>query len=228
MSLDRVRNKASERFNEVQIFLSFIQRSEPEGYIDLVPLELKVMKGLFLVHLYAAFEKTINETVETSLSLISSRNIKNNHFYSSLLSVVLSDKMKSIKDGSYSNIFIKSSELFIESTSNNVIPINETIFSGQLQNVWAKTIVEISSILGMKGFSFDSRARATIDEIVDKRNAVAHGRDNASSVGERYRVNALREKMETISTAAHFFISSVEDHCEQKKYIKPTHRRYYE
>lgn len=227
MSFSSAISKAGERFNEVQVLLGAIQSLEPRNVIDPASLELKIMKGLFFVHLYAAFEKTINEVVETTLSLISAHNIKNNHLSPSLLSVVFLSDLKSIKDGSHSKILIKSSEMFVESSLANVVPINETIFSGHLQNVWTKTIYEISVILGMKNFSFDSRIKTTIDEIVDKRNAVAHGRDSASSVGERYRVIDLREKMEIVSSATQQFIAAVDDHYNHKKYIKPSLRRHY-
>ena len=227
MSFNSAVSNASERFAEVQVLLNTIQSLEPRNVIDPSSLELKIMKGLFFVHLYAAFERTINEVVETTLSLISAHNIKNNHLSPSLLSVVFLNELKSIKDGSHSKILIKSSEMFTESSLAKVVPINETIFSGHLQNVWTKTIYEILTILGMKSFSFTSRVKTTIDEIVDKRNAVAHERYSASSVGERYRVIDLREKMEIISSATQQFISAVDDHYNQKKYIKPSLRRHY-
>lgn len=227
MDFDGVKRKARERFNEVQVLLNFISSSESQNTTTPVSLELKIMKGLFYVHLYAAFEKTINETVETALSLISSKNIKNNHLSPTLLSIVFLDEMKSLKDGNHSNILIKSSKIFSESTSANIVSINETTFEGHLQNVWAKTINEVSAILGINDFSFTPRVAATINEIVQKRNAIAHGRDSASSIGERYRANVLREKMEIISSAVQEFIMAVEEHCAEKKYIKPTQRRYY-
>ena len=227
MSFEGVKRRTSERFNEVQVLLNYISSSEQQEITSPISLEMKIMKGLFYVHLYAAFEKTVNEIFETALSLISSKCIKNNHLSPTLLSIALSDKMKSLKDGGYSKILIKSSEIFSESSSNKVVPINETIFSSQLQNAWVKTITEISIILGINDFSFEPRVRATIDEIVDKRNAVAHGRDSASTIGERYRANVLRDKMVIVSSAAQQFIIAVEEHCAAKKYIKPSLRRHY-
>lgn len=227
MSFDGVRGRASERFNEVQLLLNHISSSEPREVTTPVSLEVKIMKGLFYVHLYAAFEKTINEVVETALFLISSKEIKCSHLSPPLLSVALSDRIKSLKDGGYSKLLIKSAEMFSESCSKSVLQINETIFSTQLQNAWVQTITEVSVVLGINGFSFEPRIRATIDEVVEKRNAVAHGRDRASSVGERYRAVVLRDKLEIISSAAHQFIIAVEEHCQGKKYIKPTLRRHY-
>ncbi|MBF0408697.1 MAG: hypothetical protein HQM10_15220 [Candidatus Riflebacteria bacterium] len=227
MSFSSVTRRVSERFNEVQVLLNHITSSEPADVTELVPLDVKIMKGLFYVHLYAAFEKSINEIIETALTLISSKSIKNNHLSPTLLSIALSDKFKSLKDSSHSKVLIKSSEIFSESISKNVVPINEAIFANHLQNAWVTTIIEITTILGIDGFSFGTRGRVTIDEVVDRRNAVAHGRDSASSVGERYRANILRQKLEIVSEATQMFLSVIEEHCDSKKYVKPNSRRYY-
>lgn len=227
MPFSTVKSRTSERFNEVQIFLNFISAQEPDQPMDPVSLEVRVMKGLFYVHLYAAFEKSINDAVETALSLISSKNVKNNHFLAPFLTVVLADKIKSLKDCSYSKFFIKSSDVFIDAASNNVIPLNETVFSDRLQNIWIKTIDEIIKTLGMEKIEFSNHIRTTIDEVVDKRNSVAHGRDSAASVGERYRSIVLREKLEIISSVTHEIINAIEEHYKTNRYIRSNARRHY-
>lgn len=227
MSLNTVKLRTSERFNEVLIFLNYVSSLEPDNPTEPVSLEVKIMKGLFYVHLYSAFEKSINDTVETVLSLISSKNVKNSHLLAPVLSVVLTDKIKSLKDCGYAKVFIKSSDIFVDAASTNITPINETIFSNHLQNVWVKTIDEIFHTLGINSLRLDIHSKTTIDEIVERRNAVAHGRDSAASVGERYRTDVLREKMETVSSSTYEIIYAIEDHYLSKRYIKSTVRRYY-
>jgi len=227
MPFNAVKSRTSERFNEVLIFLNYVSLEEPTNPTEAVPLEVKIMKGLFYVHLYSAFEKSINDVVETMLSLISSRCVKNNHLLAPVLSVVLIDKIKSLKACGYSKLFTKSSDVFIDAASTTITPINETIFSGHLQNVWVKTIDEIFITLGMGPVSLDMRSKTTIDEVVEKRNAVAHGRDSAASVGERYRVNVLRGKMEILSSSINEIINSIEEYYISKRFIKPAVRRHY-
>lgn len=227
MPFNAVKSRTSERFNEVLIFLNYVSSQEPSNPTEVVPLEVKIMKGLFYVHLYSAFEKSINDVVETMLSLISSKSVKNNHLLAPVLSVVLTDKIKSLKDCGYSKLFTKSSDVFVDAASTNIMPINETVFSSHLQNVWVKTIEEIFVTLGMNPISLDMRSKTTIDEIVERRNSVAHGRDSAASVGERYRANVLREKMEILSSSSNEIINSIEEHYLSKRFIKPTVRRHY-
>jgi hypothetical protein len=227
MPFSSVKERTRERFTEVQIYLNFINTLEPREPMEPASLEVRVMKGLFYVHLYAALEKSVNDVVETFLSLIASKNIKNNHFTAPMLSIALADQIKSLKDTSHSKLINKSVDIFVEAASANVVHINETVLSRSLQNIWMKTINEAFESLCISPLLFSSHEKTTVDEVVDKRNAVAHGRDSAASVGERYRVPVLREKMETISVVTNKIIDSIEEHCLEKKYIKPTVRRHY-
>ena len=98
MSFSIVRNNARARFNENQIYLSYITSLEPSMITDPISLELKIMKGLFQVHLYASLEKTLNELIENTLVHIASNGIKNVHFSVPFNTISLVDKLKSFKD----------------------------------------------------------------------------------------------------------------------------------
>jgi hypothetical protein len=226
MPFSGVKNRTSERFNEVQIFLNYISSLETDSS-SVIPLELKIMKGLFYVHLYSAFEKSINEVIETCLLLIASKNVRFKHFSPTLLSIALSDKVKSLVDSNHQSSMTKSAEIFEASISQNIANINETALSNKLQNVWVKTINEVVKILGMEEVMISAQMKITINEIVDKRNAVAHGRDSAASIGERFRANELRDRLNLVSSATHIIIDSIEVHCEKMRYIKPSARRLY-
>lgn len=221
-----VRDRTRQRFSEVQVFLNYLHGLEPEDH-EPASVELRIMKGLFIVHLYGAFEKSINDVVETSLSLISSKRVKNSHFYAPFLSIALCDQLKSLKDSKHSNLIYKASELFIEAASKNVIPINETAFSTHLQNTGMKTLERVMQSFGMPSTQFERKERVTVDEVVDKRNAVAHGRDSAAYVGERYRAHELREKMDVISTVIDKVIDTAEQYYSSKNFIKSGFKRHY-
>ncbi|MNP13927.1 hypothetical protein D3C76_1062290 [compost metagenome] len=89
--------------------------------------------------------------------------------------------------------------------------IDDSQFSGVLQNVWTNSVLEVFNSLGLQGFVVEPRVRATIDEIVENRNKVAHGRESALVVGERYRSRVLRDKFTIVSS----FIDSVTEALEE-------------
>jgi hypothetical protein len=76
MIFDGVRERTRKRLNEVQINLNHISLLEPQDPSIEMPIEVKIMKGLFYVHLYAAFEKNINDLVQTTLTEIASIKVK--------------------------------------------------------------------------------------------------------------------------------------------------------
>lgn len=227
MSFTTVRSNTRSRFLENQIFLNYITSLEPRETNVPIPIEVNMMKGLFYVHLYSSLEKSVNELIENTLIHIGSKSVQFNHFNLPFHSISLVNKLKSFKDSGYSNFFNKAFEIFNEISSTNVCVINETLFANDLQNVWTKTIEEICNSFGIKTFSVTPRIKTTIDEIVGKRNAVAHGRESARVVGERFRTDVLRSKMDIIVEFCNYLIDLFENFYTRKDYLKPTAKKHY-
>lgn len=222
-----VKERTTKRFAEVYSFLNYITSLEPSNPLENVSLEVNIMKGLFYVHLYGAFEKSINDIIETSITLISTKNVKNNHYEKPLLSIVLSNEIKSLRDISHKKVVNSCIDLFIKSGSNDVIKLNEAYFSSSLQNVWVHVLEESLRTLGIELINLEIFEKVTVNELVEKRNAVAHGRDSASEVGEKFRANILRKKMDTITTVTQKITDLTELNFINTKYIKSTFKRFY-
>lgn len=227
MSFQIVRNGARSRFAETQVFLNHLTAIEPNDPTIPDSLEFKIMKGLFHVQLYSALEKTVNEIIENTLTYIGATGVKNIHYAIPFNTISLVDKLKSFKDCGYNNFFNKAIEIFEELSSQNVSTINESTFSNNLQNVWTKTIDEVIKAFGIKGFIIDPRTRTTIDELVEKRNAVAHGRESAAVVGERFRTDVLRAKSQLINDFAFQLIDLFDDYYSNKNFLKGNAKKHY-
>lgn len=224
MSFNIVRANSRERFSEVHINLSYIESIEPNA--EATP-EIKIMRGLYYVHLYSVLEKSLNETIEQTLLLIKSKNIKNRHF-STLFNVIsLNSKMQSFKQCGYKEYFDRSSDIFEGVDSESIFDISNTIFSQNLQNIWYKTIQDTIRSFGATPILVEPRVRLTIDEVVDKRNAVAHGRETAIVVGERHRCNVLRTKTQEIQMVVEQIISTFEEYIANYKFLKPSYIQEY-
>ena len=227
MSYQPVRDRARQNFNEVLQYLNYITSQEPDNITFVTPIEIKIMRGLFYVHLYAALEKTVNDIVQQTLIKVSSHNVKHNHYTIPFNAISLMNRLRSFKDSSY-NIFIqKSTEIFEDMTCSRVSTINETAFSNNLQNVWIRTIDEVRKAFGMAPFALEPRVKATVDEVVDKRNAVAHGRENASTIGERHKTDVLRVKMDIVTNFTYQLIDEFETYYTGRYFLKPNTKRYY-
>ncbi|MDO6814269.1 MAE_28990/MAE_18760 family HEPN-like nuclease [Cobetia amphilecti] len=227
MTLETTRTLSTERFNEVRIFLGYLIEQEPnEPAIPDSP-EFKIQKGLFYVQLYSALEKTINDAVEKALLYIAEKSILASHYSESFYAVVLKDKLKSFKDSGYKKFFDGAVSIFAETRSQNTVKIDETIFANSLQNVWAKSIKTIFIVFGKYDFQLDRSSELAIDEVVNKRNAVAHGRESALTVGESHTVSTLQDRYNTIRQVCISVIDELEDFCSSQVYIKPEARSNY-
>lgn len=224
MPLSIVRHRARERFAEVLQNLAFIESIEPDGE---TPLHVKILRGLYYVHLYSALEKIINETVEQVLIVIESHNIPNNMYKTEFNVISLNNKMMSFKSCGSKDYFKKSIELFESVNSTDKFNISNTILSGTLQNVWFNTIQTTLKCFCINPLAVEDRVRFTVDEVVDKRNAVAHGRETPVEAGERFRCSLLRTKTDDIQLVSQMFIDSFENYLNQAQFVKTEFRAGY-
>lgn len=227
MPLKAVKSNSRSRFSEVLINLSYIESIEPRDLHTETPTQVKILRGMFYVHLYAALERSINEVVEQTLILINSKNIPNRHYTTSFNTISLNAHMQAFKSVGYKGYIAKSIEVFQAIEAENSFDITNTLLSTSLQNIWHETIQQTLACFGIQAIDFEPRVRLTIDEIVEKRNAVAHGREMPTTIGERHRSKVLRQKMQEIQQVVDLVISAFEVFITDLKFVKEEYVERY-
>lgn len=226
MSFEATRRISSERLSEVLIYLNHISSVElPAG--TPTGQDLKIVKGMFFVILYGALEKSTHELLQLLLLKIKVLQPKNRHVVLAFNVVSMARRWKSVKDTGYKDVFPRMSEFFSCLDSAEYLGIDETLFAGLLQNIWADTIEEVITALGVSGFTLSNADRAAIDELVENRNAIAHGRESVSSIGERYRSDDLRKKLQDIQSFIVKLIDRMELYFDQREFLLPGDRALY-
>jgi len=216
MSFTNLRTQTRNRYNEVLIFLNYIILQEPTPPTP-IPEEVKIMRGLFFVHLYGTFEKSVNGMVQKTIALVDAKNVKHRHFAMPFNTIALVNKLKSLKDSGHGKLISKAVELFEEINCIREPSLNETAFSRDLQNVWAKTITTVNDSFGIKNFTITTQERATIDELVENRNKIAHGREKPSIVGSTHMANQLKDKLDLITDFNYKMIDEFEVYFNRNK-----------
>ncbi|WP_277753792.1 HEPN domain-containing protein [Vibrio harveyi] len=224
MPLSTVKNRSRERFNEVLLNLAFIESIEPSAE---PPIHVKIQRGLYYVHLYSALEKVVNETVEQALLVIGSYSIPNHKFQTKFNVIALNGKMTAFKNCGSREYFNKSIDIFEAVNSTEVTNINNAVLSGTLQNVWFSTIQTTLESFCIAPLTVPPRVRLTVDEVVDKRNAVAHGRETPVVVGERFRCQVLRTKTTEVQLVSDMFVDAFENYLRNAEFVKQEHRPDY-
>lgn len=227
MQFDAVKSKSRGRFTEVLIHLAYIESIEPRNLQEATSVQVKILRGMYYVHLYAALEKTINEVVEQTLLLIASKNVPNKHYATAFNAISLNPQMQAFKACGYKGYINKTIEVFRGIEADEPFEITNTLLATSLQNIWYNTIQQTLACFGIEAINFEPRIKLTIDEIVQNRNAVAHGREMPTTIGERHRSNILRQKTQEIQQVVDLVLSAFETYILERKYVKAVYSDQY-
>lgn len=228
MSFRALKSDVHTRFGEVNVLLNHIKIIE-----DLVippaptPLEYKILKGLFYVHIYACIEFAVNKLVVDTLLLIKSKNISYNHFENKFHTISLHSNLQSVRDCNPKHFLDKSADIFLQIDSTDIATFDETLISKYIQNVWGKTFNQLTKTFGMPNFPITGRTISIFDELVDNRNKIAHGRESAENVGAAPNYTDLKTKYDTVYVAINLYIDHFETYFSSKEYIKLHERAAY-
>lgn len=228
MPYNLVRSEVLSRFLEVNHLLNSIKSIEDSIIAPAVlPLEYKIYKGFFYVHVYACIEFSINKLVVTTLTLAKSKNILYRHIENKFYTIAVATNLQSLRDCNSRTFLDKSADLFLAIESGDVSNFDETLISKYLQNVWGKTFNQITKTLGMNNFAMSGREIYLFDEIVDNRNKLAHGRDKAEVIGSSPNYQDLKDRYDLVFDTINRYIDHFETYYTNKEFIKNSERINY-
>ena len=80
MSFDNAQIEIRDRFSEANSLLAFLRSNGPAP-LQPASENIKSLKGLWLVSIYAAVERSVNAVMEAALEVISNHNNKRSRLY---------------------------------------------------------------------------------------------------------------------------------------------------
>lgn len=219
MSFDDCDVEIRGRFGEASAFLNHLRQIAPEGFSPLDDLQ-KSMRALCLVTVYAAFERSVNLIVESAVAEISACGVPSIDCIPSMQGVIHFAKLQSLHQGSAKRIFDTSSVLFEASLSSQPAKIVDNPLAEKLQNVDGSTLVWIAQLFGVRGFACEAANAGRLGTLRERRNAVAHGREAASKVGERYTLDELARVYGAADAEITRFRLAMHDQCTNRGYVR--------
>lgn len=217
MRFETAELEVRERFAEANSLLNYLRTISPPP-LHPADANIKALRGLWLVSMYAAIERSVNIITDTAIAVISSNNVISKNCFPSLHSIFHFDKVMSINDCGKGKIFDKSSMLFEASLSTKVLFLKENPLSESLQNVDAGTISWVLRLFGAPDITPSSASSGRINALRERRNSVAHGRESASKVGERYTLEELSNIYKAADEIVLQFFYNLKEYCDDKKY----------
>jgi hypothetical protein len=180
-----------------------------------------MLRGLHFVQVYAAVEFSVTAALQETLRQVATvqpplatvklefHAVSSNHLFQSL-----SDgKGKRLK---------KRLELLRAQTSPDLCRINDSMFSDLLQNVTSEFLVDVCDCFCISLACLGEESnRRYIDEIVERRNAVAHGRESALDVGARQTSANLEQRLITSQLVIDEFVTALDLLLANRSFLRP-------
>ena len=89
-----------------------------------------------------------------------------------------------------------------------------------LQNVDMGTVMKVKSYFGTTTYKVEQENAGRLNNLRERRNAVAHGHESASQVGARYTYPELRKLYEVADLESTRFHLHMKEYCEARKYMR--------
>ncbi|WP_148051326.1 MAE_28990/MAE_18760 family HEPN-like nuclease [Pseudomonas chlororaphis] len=190
--------------------------------------ETRILRGLFWVHLYAALEYAINTGTQRFLQEIETLKIPPEHFKPCFFSVALEPSFSALRNVGEDKRWTKRLEIIDAQHATIAQKINADIFGLYLQNIWTEKIETLFTCFGITDSIVpDPSYKPYIDELVNYRNGIAHGRLSALGVGRARRSPELLIRYQAISATCSHFLDCLEQHYSSRGVVRPDNRAAY-
>lgn len=222
------RLNATNRLTEVRQLLETIKTLESTDPLQPDGTEALILRGLFYVHLYATLEHTVNQVVEKLLSAVSGLAVKIAHFEPIFLSVALDPEFTSFGDTGKNRRWAKRITFLKKQMSLDNEKLNTSLFSFSLQNIWKQDLIDVFECLYInEPIVPEATLIHYIDEIVNKRNEIAHGRQSPVIVGRGTRSPDLLIRLDAVSQIIFHVIECFEKHLTDLNFVRIEDRAHY-
>ena len=222
-----LRTEVAARLVEVRQLLDVVRQLESTPPIP-DPPEARILRALFFVHLYAALEFTVSQGVQRLLQGVEKLKASSNHFEARFHSVVLDPNFNSLRNVGEEKRWSTRVKFFDQQLSSDVLPINPDIFYLYLQNVWVEKLETLFASLSIdQPVVPDPSYRLYVDELVDRRNGIAHGRFSAVGIGGAFRSAELNTRLSAISATCTHILDCFEQHHAGRAFLLANHRAAY-
>lgn len=154
------------------------------------------MKGLAFVEMYAFYEYAVHAAVKMSLTTIRNADLSIPKLAPCLQGLLLDSNLQSISESKKQRQWSVRSDLFRGLQSETTAATNVDLFPDDGSHYRRSQLETIWLVLGVHGQIVpDDRIFPLIGEVVEHRNAIAHGRERPEDIGRGYSAAEIRRKL---------------------------------
>ena len=179
-------------------------------------------RGLVFIQLYAVHEYLIQTGFRIAITQIASHGHRFSELKPSLLTVFLDSSFQSVQDCASKRAWETRLQLVGRASSRGQITVPESAFPTDGTHFRHPNLLLIFDVLGIeRKLTVRRRHLFMIDEVVNHRNAIAHGSETAASIGRRYSRSDMWKRIRVMRKAALRWILLLSEHCnEPQRHLK--------
>lgn len=215
----------AERMLEVRALHQTITELESSNPLQPDPTRAVILRGLFYVLLYGGFEFAVNQIVSATLREISSAAVDISKLQQPFFALALHPQLTSIESGMNQAKWKRRIKLFEAQSQIKPCVIDDTVLSMYLQNIDRESLEQIFACFGIRTPVVPTpRYFGYLDELVEKRRAVSHGRSGAEEVGRAYRSAELLQRLDAVVDVVAHLESTFTTYVTRRLYVAVAHR----
>jgi hypothetical protein len=215
--------ESADRIRQAALQLVYAKKlEEKKEDIDSTLEELiRIQKGLIFVSLYSAIEFTLTSSVSQFLTAIQRNPKKPFEYKKYLLCTVMNAEFNAIIDCSKKTVWKNKAKLMDCLFSDDPVNIDNAVFPTDGTNISHNQISEIWRLFHLPNPILPDGVHPwLLNEIKEHRNAIAHGRERAATIGGRFSVELLEKRHESVALLCAHIVSSFEEHFKSKAFLR--------
>jgi len=176
--------------------------------------EAQTARGLAFVQMYAAYEYTVTTVVQRAIDSLISHNHATNKLAPSLFALFLDPELTSLRDCPMKSEWERRLDLFKRVFDDAPAIVSNTVFPKDGTHFRSSQLQMIFRVLGINRTPAQRhRHLHRINEVVEARNAIAHGRETADGVGRRFTRAEVLHAIQQMKSVCLFLISAIQNYC---------------
>jgi len=182
----------------------------------------QIAKGMAFVQMYAVYEYTVVTAVQAAVDAVAAHRHPIKDLIPSLMTLFLDPELQSLQDSSVKTAWQSRLKLFTRIFSGHLASVNNTVLPIDGSHFRSSQLQLIFEVFGIKRIPAQrKRHLERINQIVESRNAIAHGRDTAENIGRTHTRADVLQAFRQMKSVCLLLIQIIKQHCADGK----RHRR---
>ena len=175
---------------------------------------LRTLKGLMFVHMYSVYEYVVVQSFAAAIRGFNSHALTYEQLKRSILSLAFHTQYQSIASLSERKSWQQKINMLVMSESQSLLVLPEHAFPTDDSHFRHHQLDTICAVLDLPQGALlpSNRLKGWINEVVENRNAIAHGRETAEAVGSRYTGSELDVRRNQLDELCNHLIAVLDAH----------------